>query len=189
MRPRTFACLVTRGDHDLAEIHAELWPMETVVYDNSTEPDVAVWGRYRAAEQAKQAELVYVQDDDCVLGFDAIRELVDAWQPGHLVANQPAAFRHDFYDGHCLVGFGAVFERKLARDAFRRFWKGRDARTVDWGWFSRTCDIAFTGLVPRILADVPYRNLPWATDETRMYRQPEHVGERKRMLELVKAIR
>ena len=101
----------------------------------------------------------------------------------------PPAFRHDFYDDHCLVGFGAVFERKLARDAFRRFWAGRDSRDVDWGWFSRTCDIVFTGRVPRILADVPYRNLPWATDDSRMYRQPEHVGERKRMLELVRSIR
>ena len=55
--------------------------------------------------------------------------------------------------------------------------------------FRRTCDIVLTALTPRVLVDVPKENLPWAEGEERMYRQPEHVGERKRMLDTVMATR
>jgi hypothetical protein len=184
------AALVTRGDHDLTEILESLpveWPIE--LWDNSVERDLGVWGRYQAAQRPARG-LVYVQDDDCVLEPESIAALVEAWRPGVLVANMPERFRHDFYSGHCLVGFGAVFEPQLVSDAFARFWLGCSGREpVRPEEFRRTCDIAFTGLVPeRVLLDVPYRDLPWATDDSRMYRQPTHVGERKRMLELVHAI-
>lgn len=187
-------CLVTRGDVELAPILDELDPFPVCIYDNGRENlDLSVFGRYAAVERAAAtgAELVYVQDDDCLLDLGAVVQLIDLWEPGHLVANMPQPFRHDFYDGHCLVGFGAVFEPALAEQAFARFYDelADEAQSIGGGdWFLRTCDIVFTSLVPRILADVPYRNLEHATGPARMYRQPQHVGERKRMLELVQAI-
>ncbi len=55
--------------------------------------------------------------------------------------------------------------------------------------FLRTCDIVFTALTPHAIVDVPYKNLWWAEDESRMYRHPEHFAERKRMLEFALQVR
>lgn len=228
------AALVTRGDHDLAEIFDSLPFNEVVVYDNTgtiavlrspgaqietseatyffphgselydfgtvdgPNPDLAVYGRYAAAERAT-SKVVFVQDDDCVLPPESIAALLAAYQPGHVVCNMPSEFRHSFYRDHALVGFGAVFDRDLPKKAFDRF-----AAMVprlglsNYGWslpggeggrFNRCCDVVFTTLTPRILVDVPYRNLPWATDPDRMYRQPDHVGDRVEILDLAKKVR
>lgn len=184
------ACLVTRGDVDLQPILDVLGqlPCFIVIWDNSRKDyDWSVLGRYRAARMAPTG-LVYVQDDDCVLPPESIRALLAAWEPGALVSNMPAAFRHDFYEHHALVGFGAVFDRDLPDEALTRFTTMTGA-AISPEMLARTSDIVVTGLSRRILLDVPYENLPWATGDDRMYRQPNHVGERKRMLELVRSIR
>jgi hypothetical protein len=104
----------------------------------------------------------------------------------HVVCNMPPEFRHDFYTDHALVGFGACFHRDAPERAFKNWpiWPGGD---IDF--FHRTCDIVFTALTPRVLVDVPKTNLWWAEDESRMWRQPAHIEERTRMLELVKKVR
>jgi hypothetical protein len=56
-------------------------------------------------------------------------------------------------------------------------------------FWHRTCDIVFTALTPRVLVDVPYEDLPWASAENRMWKQPTHREERGRMLELVRQVR
>lgn len=221
------AIIVTRGNVDLSEILASLpveW--ERVVWDNTGTcevydgpnrmvsrvaldvPDLAVFGRYAAIEHSS-GDLIYVQDDDCVV--EDPQAIVEWWQRASvatmgafvqddrdfLVANMPPQFRHDFYADHSLVGFGACFHRDLPGRAFTRFalsshangalaW-GTDGLTTDL--FDRTCDVVFTALTPRVLVDVPYRDLPWASDPDRMWKQPEHVGERARMLELALRVR
>lgn len=212
------ACIVTRGDVELDEILESIprsW--ELVIWDNGTGTlsraldggarwdyerehrwpirDLAVYGRYQAALEHASNDLIYVQDDDCVLdpdGFDQLLEAQNEW-PEAIAANMPERFRHDFYADHCLVGFGALFDRALARRAFAWFDEvtGVDAKAQleDDPWFRRTCDIVFTALSRRVLVDVGYRDLPWASDGTRMWRQPEHVHERQRMLDLVRRLR
>ena len=202
------AVIVTRGDVDLSPI-LEALPQEweRLVWDNGARElrfllpghwrgrfwnagikDLAVYGRYAALEHV-QTELVYVQDDDCIVSDP--EALVAAWEPGHVVCNMPPEFRHAFYEEHALVGFGAVFERGLPQRAFERLHKiavpDQSAGHRQWfdiPWFHRCADVAFTALSPRILCDVPKENLPWAEAPGRMFRQPEHVAERKRMLEL-----
>ena len=167
--------------------------------------DLAVYGRYAAIEHASN-DLIYVQDDDCVTDPAAI---VDAWHANrgyegarafvdHVVCNMPQEFRHDFYRDHALVGFGAAFHRDAPGRAFERFHVGKKEVRPEDDWahgdgqpygFYRTCDIVFTALTPRVLVDVPKTNLWWAEDESRMYRQPQHVEERQRMLELVRQVR
>lgn len=198
------AVVVTRGDQDLSEIEQSLAPFEEVaVWDNSAGDDLAVYGRYAALAEI-ESDVVYVQDDDVVLPLESLEALAAAYEPGVLTANMPARFRHDFYVDHCLVGFGAIFDRELPREAFRIFsfnshgaWvvamnkDGKDislSGTVPGSW-ERVCDIAFTGLTPRKLVDVPYRDLPWADTPERMWRQPGHAAERTRMLELVRQVR
>lgn len=163
-----------------------------VVWANTENRDLLVYGRY-AALRACRNPIAYVQDDDCVLDSDAIAALVDLYQPGHVVCNMPQPFRAH-YDDSALVGFGAVFDVGLPALAFSRLalkWMGLEdpGDSGAGGWFLRCCDVPFTVLTPRILADVAYSNLPYATDDTRMYRQPDHVGERARMLQLAREVR
>lgn len=208
------AIVVTRGDVDLRPVLDSFPPeWETLVWNNGSRmleiwrshrpevqvEDVSVYGRYAAIEHAT-GDVIYVQDDDVLVSSpEALVEqfVVPLWaRADHVVCNMPPEFRHDFYVDHALVGFGAVFHRDAPERAWRRWMAGRGyiaewpPHPVHWlePWFLRTCDIVFTGLTPRILADVPKTNLSWATDENRMYRQPEHVAERTRMLELVKEV-
>jgi len=244
------AIIVTRGNidvdlmvHEIESTIPDDW--EILIWDNgrgilekhmrpgrlvadwrSDLPDLAVYGRYAAIEHA-DGDLIYVQDDDCVV--EEPEKLVSAWRDSrskcseepfdarllwhasseeiartgrgdHVVCNMPQPFRHDFYRDHALVGFGAVFHRDAPQRAFDRYARAVANRaaiapSVPVGLdlskpaVLRTCDVVFTALTPRILVDVPYRNLPWATDPDRMYHQPQHTDERRRMLELALKVR
>lgn len=120
---------------------------------------------------------------------DAERGKIRDW--GYVACNMPPEFRHDFYSDHALVGFGACFHRDLPEKAFGRlrhhrvFGLTQDSERL----FNRTCDIVFTALTPRVLVDVPIAHLPYASDPNRMWKQPEHQGERQRMLDLVRKVR
>lgn len=195
------AIIVTRGDQDLTPVLAALpsdW--EVVVWDNSREQDLAIYGRYAAIERT-EAELIYVQDDDCVVADPAF--IVDTFitaPADAVICNMPQEFRHDFYVEHALVGFGAAFHRDAPERAFARLFgepysilqnmvvhgPWEDGRWL--GWFHRTCDIVFTALTPRVLVDVPKDDLPWAHHETRMWKQSGHLAERARMLDLVRQV-
>jgi hypothetical protein len=246
------AIIVTRGDVDLSRVVSSIpWEWETLVWNNgegaddpglyrrmtengllarrvlglSEYPDLSVYGRYAAIEHA-QNDLIYVQDDDCIVSDP--RSIVHAWliaqrecresswdpqklwqgtpNPGdlaaiskgeHVACNMPANFRHSFYQEHALVGFGAVFHRDAPKRAFERWadyhWTQDGSAPPDLHphgeFFHRTCDIVFTALTPRVLVDVPYDDLPWASAENRMWKQPTHREERQRMLDLVKQVR
>lgn len=162
--------------------------------------DLAVYGRYACIDRV-DAPVIYVQDDDCVLPPDALTALLAAYEPGKVVCNMPAPFRAHYTDS-CLVGFGAIFDRDLPVAAFSRY----AARTLTdfsrggggsplgaisavGAEFARCCDVVFTTLTPSVWADVPYRNLPYATGPDRMYRQPEHGSERARILDLARKAR
>lgn len=167
------ACIPTRGDHDLTPILDSLpkhWGR--IVWDNSQrEVDAAVYGRYLAINEAPTT-VIYTQDDDCVLAPESLDWIERRFMPGVITANMPMEFRPHYPDS-CLIGFGAIFEKRLPARAFARV--GGDLPES----FPRTCDVYFTALTPgwRLL-DLPYENLPWATAPERMYRQPTHVGER-----------
>lgn len=164
-------------------------------------PDLSVYGRYAAIEHATH-DLIYVQDDDVIVSdppaivneWDrvALRQEQDPAGPPpdsewgqHVVCNMPQEFRHDFYREHALVGFGAVFHRDTPKRAFDRWYAGAKDPSANgrWGIIRNTCDIIVTALSPRILVDVPKKNLPYAYGDDRMWRQPEHQYERTWMLD------
>jgi hypothetical protein len=213
------AIIVTRGDVDRhAIIESIPEEYEVLVWDNggrvvmrkvegsyvgeviAKTPDLAVYGRYAAIEYAT-GDLIYVQDDDVLHATEGIREMVQEWNGvyaermfdnGHVVCNMPANFRHAFYQEHALVGFGAVFHRDAPEEAFASFWTGVTLGTipqVSTDDFNRTCDIVFTALTPRVLVDVLYEDMPWASADNRMWKQPTHREERQRMLDLVLEVR
>jgi hypothetical protein len=191
------AVLVTRGDVDLAPIIESLAGFgEIVIWDNAREPDLSVYGRYAALDRCTR-DVVFVQDDDVLLEPVSLHRLCLNYQHGVLVANMPERFRHDFYADHCLVGFGAVFDRLSPARAildlveFARTTEPHRAEALadpdGWhSWFNRTCDIVFTGLTPRKLLDLPYTDREFASAPNRMWRQPQHQGERAAMRELVR---
>lgn len=204
------AIIVTRGDVKIEPIIDALPPeWAWMVWDNSIQPDLTVYGRYAAIEETV-ADLIYVQDDDVIVSDP--QAIVDAWEGSraqaetdfralwhespenlreivagrHVVCNMPAEFRPHYPDS-ALVGFGACFERDLPLQAFKRFWDGGGTATD--AWFRRTCDVVFTTLTPRILVDVPKTDRAFASDPRRMWKQPEHFAERQRMLQLARQVR
>lgn len=189
-----------------------------------TEPctDLAVYGRYAAIDHATH-DLIYVQDDDVIVedpqalvrahdelyhaecvcncpggprprAFRSVACNCGAW-PTPIVCNMPPEFRHEFYEHHALVGFGAVFLRDAFPISLGRFvthlGTSRAMRTLadeeGRAWFMRTCDIPFTFFGRRELVSVPKQNLEHAEAPDRMYRQPTHVAERNRMLDLCRS--
>jgi hypothetical protein len=165
--------------------------------------DLSVYGRYASIPSAKQ-DLIYIQDDDCIVSDS--QAIVDAWKVSswarqdYIVANMPQEFRLHYPDS-CLVGFGACFHRDLPAKAFERFlrptrmdpeggWIGyMDSVRLTSSMLRRTCDVVFTTLTPRVLVDVPVEVLPYAHDEGRMWKQPNHFGERTQVLEMARKVR
>lgn len=211
------AVIVTRGNVDLRPILDSLPPAwEQVVWNNAggvdgasatvsvqngrkpmvmadVGPDLGVYGRYAAIAHASH-DLIYVQDDDCIVSDP--EELVSVWgdAPDHvIVCNQPEPWRSNpFYADHALVGFGAAFHRDVPQRAFATLtgpvMKASGTLWIEDGWFRRTCDIVVTALTPRVLVSVPHESFAYAWGDDRMWRQPTHQAERDRMLALVKEI-
>lgn len=176
------AVIPTRGDTDLTEVLASLPPFfEVIVWDNSKREDLAVYGRYAPIGDEASCSVIYVQDDDCVLAPESFEILLASYEPGTLVANMPERFRVHYTDS-CLVGFGAIFDWYLPSEAF-------DKHGMDDPTFLRTCDVVFTTLTPFKLVDVPFEDLPWAFAPNRMWKQPQHVGERMAALERARRVR
>ncbi len=157
----------------VAEIH---------IWDNSLEEESGVYGRYRSVERATN-EVVFVQDDDCLLPPESIRAIVDAYEPGRIVSNMPQDFRSRYTDS-CLVGFGAVFDRDLPKKAFDRY------KLTHYPWDRRIRpDVVFTALTPFTLVDVPFEHLPHAFGDNRMYRQAGHDLDRQITLTRARKVR
>jgi hypothetical protein len=164
-----------------------------VVWDNSVEQDLGVYGRYQAIERCARP-VIYVQDDDCLVDDAAIALLLAAYEPGMIVANMPES-RWDDYPDSCLVGWGAVFDRDLPDQAFIRFGASDAAGADEFlgmpdDFFHRTCDVVFTTLTPHRKIDAGFFHLPWAEDPERaMFLQPGHREQRDRMLHLARQVR
>ncbi len=200
--------VVTKGDVDLTPC-LMTWPADwqVLVWDNGageltvkatpfgpdpfvTFPvsDMGVYGRYAAIEHAS-GDVIYVQDDDVIVSDP--QAIVNTWEydrfkgrdDGFVVCNMPQQFRVH-YDDAALVGFGAAFHRDAPARAFGRlglFWSDP--------LFRRECDRAFTVLTPRVLVDVEKQDREFASDQTRLWKQPNHHAETRLMLELAREAR
>jgi len=189
------AIIVTRGDVDLDQILASLpdeW--EVLVWDNGDGSlmiwrdgeqiddidvsDVGVYGRYAAISYASH-DVIYVQDDDCVLKNPT--NVVAAYQPDVVTFNMPYAFRDSGVDS-VMVGFGACFHRGLPQQAFDRWFAG-EGHGMD-AVFKRTCDVVFTTLTPTKMIHEPVELLDCSYAENRMWQQPGHQEERRMIYDL-----
>lgn len=205
--PGVSAIIVTRGDCDLTPVLESIpssW--QRIVWNNGAGrveisdqdefgqdevqsipvPDLGVFGRYAALEYASN-RICFVQDDDCVL--DSPEKMLIKYVPGVLTTNIPYAFRSSERDVFTmLVGFGAIFDRDLPAKAFARFqerWPEFEAE--EEGVYRRCSDIIFWTLSKADIVHVPLEMLPSSFAENRMWRQPEHTAERRRVLEMAEA--
>jgi LmbE family N-acetylglucosaminyl deacetylase len=180
------AVIVTRGDVDLDPILEQLKVFDdVVVWDNSRGggPDQFVFGRYVGAQLARN-DLVYVQDDDALVPIDL---LLRSYRRGERLCNMPDGFaHHPNYAHFSLIGWGAIFPRADAVEAFERYHAAGHPPDEE---FMRRADVVFTTLAPFRRVDVGHEDLPWATSLNRTYRagETDFVGSRLRVLE--KAVR
>ncbi len=200
---RIGAVLVTRpGGLDLEPIVAtfpEEWPVliwrngerfeyrtgpgEWEISDGGA--DLGVFGRYAGVSvlRAFGADVVYVQDDDCLID---VEKVAGEYMPGRLVANMPQSRWADYPDS-TMVGWGAVFDSNLPHRAFD--WWRSAYPSCDVKQFERTCDVVFSALTSRTVIDVGFSHLPYAEQDDRMHRQPGHKAERDLMLDLCRRLR
>lgn len=130
------AVLVTMGDVDLGEItHTMPAAYEIVVWNNATRPaDFKVFGRYIAIREATRP-VIFFQDDDCVLTPEQHQAMLDAYEPGVVTGNMirdDPVWRKRYHDT-TLLGWGAIFDRRLPYDAFR-LW--RRHRPLCWDFMT-----------------------------------------------------
>jgi hypothetical protein len=161
--------IVTKGDADLAPILDRLRGLgEVIVWDNSREVNLRVFGRYVAMQQARFAT-VYCQDDDCLID---VEQLCQEYQPGELLCNMLPSHQA-FYRSRdmALVGWGALFPRAIVD--FRAYLAKWPADEL----FHRECDRVFTWLNKFRVVDLGVEHLPRARSRDRMATEARHSAD------------
>lgn len=178
------AVVVTKGGQPLSEIRESLKAFgELLIWDNSFEADCKVFGRYMAAQRATN-DVIYVQDDDCVVDAEAICR---RYERGVVTCNWPEPHRsvnaNLYRGGIALVGWGAVFHKSALDvfDTFREMWDFDEL-------FLRECDRVFTALNRTKLIEVPLHHLPTAEAQDRMWRERRHMDDLSVIRERIAAV-
>lgn len=159
------ACLVTRGDVDMAPIIETLPYGEIIVWDNSQREDLKVYGRYAAIRLATKP-VIYFQDDDCI--FQHHDELIAAYKPGTLVANWGHGNTPAGYDDLAIFPGGALLDRELPAEAFACYlehWPCDEA-------FFYEADFVFGCLAPHEHVHLPFEIRDVAYNGRRLADQP-----------------
>lgn len=153
------AVIVTRGDCDIEPVLASLIFDDVVIWNNKVAIDYGAYGRYVAIRDHAKRNVVYVQDDDCVVSEEDQWRLLDAYEPGVLTALMPPE-RIDYRDT-VLIGWGAIFDRELPEAAFRR-WVETGHETESDEFRVVGADFIFPMLTPHKRLDGYHRDLPHA---------------------------
>lgn len=165
------AVLVTRGDVDLSRILesiAEAGITDTVVWNNAEREDLKTFGRYQALPEAKN-DVVFFQDDDIRVPADTIRGLVEAYEPGVIVANMSQGWVNgrDLHDS-VFVGAGAVLDRDIPAQSLEMY--DRLYQRDDLFCLYPETIITIPWAIKRV--DLPLEVLPWGYAPNRMVKQP-----------------
>lgn len=160
IRSEVSACLVAREPIDPQIMKTLEGFGEVIVGDGSRGP----YGRFEAVKQAR-FDIIYSQDDDCVVD---IPELMAQWD-GHFVSNMKANRVAEYPGQITLTGWGCMFRKELISVL--------DKYTEKWGFdalFLRECDRVFPGLNTHKNVFVDVENLPNATASNRLSCDPRH---------------
>ncbi len=159
IRSQVSACLISRSPID-PQIMWSLDGFGEVIVGDGTH---GVYGRFEAISQAK-FDIVYTQDDDCVVDIPL---LLNEWD-GHFISNMRSNRAAEYAKNMTLIGWGAMFQKSLISvlDIYTNKW-GKDAL------FKRECDRIFTGLNKHKTFFIEVENLPNAY-EGRLGNDPRH---------------
>lgn len=119
------------------------------------------YNRYRAAAVARH-DVIFTCDDDCITD---IRPVLDAYQPGRITNAMTESHLKAYPGRQTLMGFGALFDKAML--SIFNGW------TVD-DLFLRESDRVFATVHPHFSVFPEIKILPWAYNDNRLYRQPEH---------------
>jgi hypothetical protein len=170
------ACLVTRGDVDMAPILASIRDQgitDIVVWDNSQREDLGAYGRYAAIEEAAR-QVIYTQDDDLLV--PCIGQLIAAYEPGTMTINHPPEWPLDIP----WNGKGGIFDRDLPQQAFDRYLA---VHPFDRYFTHHVCD-GVVGLLNPVKAIYGgHENLASAYQEGRISTSPGWYEERRPLIQ------
>lgn len=145
--------------------------------------DSRIYGRWEA-ERYTGLPVLYYQDDDVV--FINYEELLDAYEPGRLVANmdRPWVEAQHYYD-LALCGFGSIADRGLGMGALRRYRSayGKDER------FLIDADFIVGVLAPTTVVSLGGEVLGCATDPERLSMQPGQMEGKWATIRRARALR
>jgi hypothetical protein len=174
IRAQVSACLVARAPIDPQIMKTLEGFGEVIVGDGSRGP----YGRFEAVKKAK-FDIIYSQDDDCVVDIPA---LMAQWD-GHFISNMKQNRVAEYPGQITLTGWGCMFRKELI-DVLDRY-------TEKWGFdalFLRECDRVFPGLNRHKNVFVDVENLPSATAPDRLSCDPRHwdylAAIKQRVIEL-----
>lgn len=172
------ACLVTRGDCDMTAIVESLPYDEVIVWDNSSGPDLGIYGRYAAIAHARH-DVIYTQDDDLLVTCHD--DLLAEYEPGVVYCNYPEPWDIPW------VARGALFDRQLPGIAFARYLA---VHPMDQYFTHRACDGVFTLLSDRVkVIDHGSVDLPQAFEGERISTSPGwYDGDRPKIQERCAAL-
>ncbi len=181
------AVIVTRGDCDLEPILASLIFDDVVIWNNQVAFDYGAYGRYVAIRDHAKRNIVYVQDDDCIVSQADQWRLLDAYAAGWLTALMPPE-RIDYRDT-VLVGWGAIFDRHLPNLAFDRWEEaGHSTQTSEFRIVG--ADFVFPLLTPWKRLDGYHEDLPHAHAANRTWASfPDYGLVKERFLNEGRRIR
>jgi hypothetical protein len=160
IRAQVSACLVSREPIDPQILKTLEGFGEVIVGDGTNGP----YGRFEAIKRAKY-DIIYTQDDDCVVDVPA---LMSQWD-GHFISNMKANRLSEYPANITLTGWGAMFRKELI-DVLDKY-------TSKWGFdelFMRECDRVFPGLNTHKNVFVDVENLPNAFHPNRLSAHPKH---------------
>lgn len=144
---------------------------EVIIWDNSGSRNVINYGRYLGAFSGRN-EVIYTQDDDCIVeDIASLYEMFEA-QNGRCMVNGMKQERAHAYTGKdSIVGWGAFFKRDWPNVLDRYIAKyGEDYI------FYRETDRIFTTLCPveRLQMNIKIRDFASAMDPKSLSLQMEH---------------
>lgn len=161
IRSEISACLVSRDPIDERILKSLEGFGELIIGDGS----VGACGRYDAVARAKY-DIIYTQDDDCLVNIEALLQLWD----GNFVANMVPTRLEPCFNNNTLTGWGSLYRKNLVQVAFDKYLKHYPKDAL----FFLGADRIFSGLSPHALVCVGLEDLPNALAPNRLCKRPYH---------------
>lgn len=171
--PKVSAVLITRGDAWPTQVPLPSFPFDEVLLETRC---AGIHRRFELAQEARN-EVIYVQDDDCVIDVPALwsqydGQLTHAITPGHYLI---------YKDTGChLIGWGAFFPRALIN--FQPWYDAYPDTPIP----SHEYDRVFTFLAH------PIKSVIMPIEQVRLERamsrdNPDHYASRDRIIKMLQA--